>query len=116
MSVLQNQLQMMCHFKYETDTGEELGSENINEIIFYKKNSINDGVTIIFENYFVHPFEGFDFHVKYNHNIPPYSKEMVGYIEKETEKMYYFKGHALTDCKMWEGWVPKKSCTVKGDK
>ena len=30
--------------------------------------------------------------------------------------MYYFKGPALTDRKIWEGWVPKKSCTIKGDK
>ena len=116
MSVLKKQLQMLSNYKALVDSDQNkciLDAED--SIIFYKQEKSNNNIKIIFENYFIYPFEGFDFHDKYNKGIPPYSKEMVGKILKETEKMYYFKGHSLTDPKIWEGWVPKKSCIVKGD-
>ena len=114
MSVRKTQLEMMSHFKYLVDGDKNKDILDVkDEIIFFKKEKEDNQINIVFENYFIHPFEGFDFHEKYNHNIPPYAKEMIGKIEKETEKMYYFKGHSLTDSKIWEGWVPKKSCTIK---
>ena len=67
---------------------------------------------IVFADYFVKPFDGFDFHDKFNNGTPPYAITMYGEILKETEKMYYVSVHSESSDKLWVGWVPKKSCTI----
>ena len=68
--------------------------------------------TFIFEDYIIRPFEGFDFHDKFNNGIAPPEKVMVGKIIKETEKMYFIEAESLFDIKTWKGWVPKKSVKI----
>lgn len=114
--ILLDQLQKLAtaHFDVDGKSGKDFNfSKPFSEILFYRKNNDNNEVKIIFEDYIINPFNGFDFHEKWNNNIPPYSKTMYGKIEKETKGMYYFKGHSETDDKIWEGWVPKKSCIIK---
>ena len=88
--------------------------KNFNHIVFSKRdlNLNKNMVKVIFANYIVNPYNGFDFHEKFNNGIPPYSTTMYGTIDKETEKMLYFSGHSDSDNKMWHGWCPKKSCTI----
>lgn len=87
--------------------------DNFNSIIF-KKNNIksNNTIQVIFEDYIIKPFEGFDLHEKFNNGIAPYEKCMYGTIVKETEKMYYFDIHTSDNTKNWCGWIPKKSCKI----
>lgn len=68
-------------------------------------------IRVIFEDYIIHPYAGFDFHTKFNNNVAPPNKSMHGTILKETEKMLYMN---LTDDngKVWIGWCPKKSCHI----
>ena len=70
-------------------------------------------IKVIFEDYFITGFPGFDFHEKFNNNIPPFDKVMYGKIIKETDRMYYFDLHTETSDKQWMGWCPNKSCTIK---
>lgn len=115
--ILLEQLQKLAtaHFDVDGKSGKDFDfTKPFSEILFYRKNKeANNEIKIIFEDYILNPFNGFDFHEKWNNNIPPYSKIMYGKIEKETKGMYYFKGHSQSDNKIWEGWVPKKSCTIK---
>lgn len=96
----------------------------------------------IFADYIIKPFAGFDFHTKFNKGVPPPFKVMTGDILKETEKMYYIScksivmpmkqcmhclkcgvvNYVCEDCSKlyneidkvtWEGWIPKKSLTLK---
>lgn len=73
-------------------------------------------VKIVFEDYFVTGFPGFDFHEKYNNGVYPYSKVMYGKVLKETEKMFYLRAHQEISERVWEGWCPKKSCTIYGER
>lgn len=90
--------------------------DKFDEIVFSKETFDNgnkdDTVRVEFENYIIFPFEGFDFHDKFNRGIPPYAKVMYGKILRETEKMYYFDLCSETSDKHWVGWCPKKSCKV----
>ena len=69
-------------------------------------------VKVVFADYYIKPFEGFDFHEKWNNGVPPFSKTMYGNIIKETEGMWYMEVHSATSTNTWRGWCPKKSCTV----
>lgn len=70
-------------------------------------------IKVVFEDYFITGFPGFDFHEKFNNGVYPFDKVMYGKIVKETEKMYFFELHTETSDKKWCGWCPKKSCTIK---
>lgn len=86
--------------------------DNIDYIIV-KKSKKKQEIKVIFENYIIHPFNGFDFHDKFNNGKPPFDKVMYGEILRETEKMYYLRLHTETNIeKYWVGWCPKKSCTI----
>lgn len=88
-------------------------TDNDGAIVFSRSTAKdNIAIKVVFEDYIVHPFEGFDFHAKWNNNIPPYNKIMYGKISKETEKMYYFEVQSDTSDRAWCGWCPKKSCHV----
>lgn len=89
--------------------------EDKDSFIFSRKdNAINKReVKVKFEKYFVTGYKGFDFHEKFNKGIYPTDVVMIGTIEKETEKMYYFKLHDETNNRNWEGYCPKKCCKVE---
>lgn len=84
-------------------------------IIFKRKNVVTPHreKTVVFENYIINPFPGFDLHEKWNNGIAPPSKIMYGDILKETTGMYYLSLHTETDNQSWQGWCPKKSCHIK---
>ena len=69
-------------------------------------------VRVTFEDYFIHPYKGFDFHIAQNQTPPP-EKVMYGKITRETEKMYVFSLHPEDSLEIWEGKCPKKSCRVE---
>lgn len=88
--------------------------DDCNSLIIKKQGNISvDSIKIIFENYFIDKkFKDFTFHDKFNKGIIPYDKVMYGKILKESEKMVYFKGHSDSNDAIWEGWIPRKSCTI----
>ena len=88
--------------------------EKDGNFVFHSKKETDskDHKKIVFEDYFITGFPGFDFHDKYNNGVAPFAKVMYGEILKETEKMYYVSVHSDSSDKRWVGWVPKKSCTV----
>lgn len=116
-NTIKQQLEMLKTLDFQVDgkPSKEF-PESFSDIIFLKTNTTNlvdtSEKTFIFEDYIIKPFEGFDFHKKFNKNIPPPAKIMQGQIIRETEKMYYIKVHTQDTSKMWEGFVPKKSCKV----
>lgn len=122
--------------------------DNFDRIVFHKVGSGNavselpKTLIFTFEDYIIKPFNGFDFHEKFNRGIAPPFKTMEGEVIKETEKMVYLscKSHPTTskfcnhclkygvanylcdNCKklynnidtiMWAGWCPKKSVDIK---
>lgn len=89
-----------------------------NDSVFFKKinnipNNQNQIFRVIFADYIIKPFEGFDFHTKFNNNIAPPENIMYGEIIQTTEKMYKFKLKTSDGSKHWEGWCPKKSCRLE---
>ena len=117
--ILLSQLEKLKTRHFEVDgKAENDFPESFSEIVFFKKDtgnkdSIKNEVKVIFENYIINPFPGFDLHDKWNNGIKPYDKVMYGKILKETKGMYYFELHSETSDKIWKGWCPKKSCTIK---
>lgn len=112
---IHEQLSKLSGLKHSIDGVDREGfPEDFKNIVFYKNSSSNgDKVKVIFMDYIIKPFEGFDFHEKWNNNVPPPSKEMYGEIVEEREKMYKFRLHPSTSSTIWEGWCPKKSCIVR---
>lgn len=113
--IVKEQLEMLTSLEYEVDGKKVEGIPDRFEEIVFKSNNKNIQVTrekqVIFEKYIVEPFDGFDFHKKFNKNKIPPAIIMFGFILKETNKMYYFKLRT-DDNQYWEGWCPKKSCKV----
>lgn len=111
---IKQQLEMLKTLEFQVD-GQSLKDfpESFSEVVFFKdKAQEKDGETFVFEDYFIKPFKGFDFHDKFNHGIAPPEKTMYGNIIKETEKMYYIKVESLFSTKEWTGWTPKKSVKI----
>lgn len=143
------QLDMLKTLPHTVD-GSDIESipNDFDKIVFHKVGSGNavselpKTLVITFEDYIIKPFNGFDFHEKFNNGIAPPFKIMEGEVIKETEKMVYlscgahpvtskFCNHCLKygvvnylcdDCKklynsidtiMWAGWCPKKSVNIK---
>ena len=89
------------------------------EVVFPRNEQKTFTVKVIFADYFVRPFPGFDFHEKWNNGIPPHDTTMYGNILKETNGMWYMEVHSLSNSSIWVGWCPKKCCTIikyDGDK
>lgn len=82
------------------------------DVVIPRSNDLSMTIRVEFADYFIKPFEGFDFHEKWNNGVPPFSKVMYGNILKETNGMWYFELHPATSTNIWRGWCPKKSCTV----
>lgn len=81
-------------------------------ITFFRTSSSGTELKVIFEDYIVHPFEGFTFHEQWNNGIPPCERVMFGKKTKETKGMYYFELVSDSSDKKWSGWCPKKSCKI----
>jgi hypothetical protein len=88
--------------------------DSFSEIVFKKQITVksNFEIKVIFADYIVKPFPGFDFHDKFNGGIAPPNKKMFGKIIKETEKMYKFDLQSESGSNHWIGWTPKKSVEV----
>ena len=104
--------------KNELDKLSSLNPITKGDSIFFKKvgqtvTTTSQQYRVIFADYIVKPFEGFDFHTKFNNDIAPPTTIMVGTIEQSTDKMYKFKLSTLDGLKTWEGWCPKKSCRLE---
>lgn len=99
-------------YPFEIIGGNSL--EQCSSVVFHRnaEKSLLKEIKVSFADYFITGFPGFDFHKKWNNDIAPPCREMYGMIIKETEKMYKFKLHSADMSNMWEGWCPKKSCTV----
>lgn len=67
--------------------------DKYNEFIIKSKDFTNtdNNLLFTFENYLIHPFEGFDFHIKFNKGINIPFNIMQGKIIKTVGKMYYLK-------------------------
>lgn len=105
--ILQQQLSILkSKFRFEqTEDGAIL-------FVHDGQNSPQSTKKVVFEDYFITGFPGFNFHDKYNNGVAPPSRVMYGDIIKETEKMYQVRVHTSSSDKSWTGWVPKKSCTI----
>ena len=103
---------LLAKFPYSLEKDEQ---GNVISVTFSKDNNATDEeeYKVIFEDYFITGFDGFDFHKKWNNDIPPFEKIMFGKIEKETEKMYYLNVYNTSHTKQWTGWCPKKSCKIE---
>ena len=112
--ILKTQLMKLkdAHFKVDGKY-ENSFPDTFSEIIFYKKDNNQRYIKVTFENYIINPFEGFDFHDKWNNGIKPYSKIMYGKVVDETKGMYKFELHSESNDKLWLGWCPKKSCRIE---
>lgn len=111
-----NQLIRKYSYSVERENGDE--TSPVVSVTFYRNEntSENSVVKVVFQDYFITGFPGFDFHTKYNNNIAPYEKVMYGKILEEKSNMYKFELHNEACTKQWTGWCPKKSCTVyKGE-
>ena len=82
------------------------------DTVTFKKNNREPIIKVVFSDYIVHPYQGFDFHDKYNGGKPPTQSTMYGEIIDETEKMYKFKVYTEQLEDEWIGWCPKKSCSI----
>lgn len=111
--ILLNQLQKLATAHFNIDNGQSTNLlEDFSEVVFYKKTSQNKTTKIVFEDYIINPSKNFDFHDKWNNGNVPKCKTMYGRITKETSGMYYFCGSNESGEYEWNGWVPKKSCTI----
>ena len=117
-SILKEQLKILNQLTHSVDgiPGKDI-PDDFNEVVFNRtcnlelKSTQKEQATFIFEKYIVKPFEGFDFHDKFNNGIAPPDIVMGGTVERETEKMYYI--NANSPAGTWSGWVPKKSVRVE---
>lgn len=114
--VLLEQLNMLKTLEFQVDGKPSKDfPESFSEIIFFKSNrNLSDKTEKIFsfEKYIIQPYDGFDFHDKFNKGVAPPEQVMQGCIIKETEKMYYLKLHSTYSGNVWEGWCPKKSVKI----
>ena len=109
------QIKKLSNLEYTLDNGSIDLDQYFSEITFKKRNADKhavDSIRVVFEDYIIKPFDGFDLHEKWNNGIAPYSKIMYGKIIKETAGMYMFTLHSEFSDKTWTGWCPKKSCEI----
>ncbi len=91
---LNNQLQKTTQVSFYKKDGTLLSKSELKDqdILIIKAKDYKENIKLFtFQTYLINPFEGFDFHVKFNKgkNIP--LKVMQGQILKTVGKMYYIK-------------------------
>lgn len=64
------------------------------------------------EDYIIHPFDGFTLHENWNNGIAPTSRNMQIEVDKIVGKMVHVKAVG-EDNLNWDGWLPRKSMTIK---
>lgn len=116
--IIDEQLEKLKQYVCEVDgkTTSQL-TEDFSTVTFRDKSVKSEvkkdtnEVSVVFEDYIIHPYPGFDFHEKFNKGIAPSNRMMSGIVLKETEKMLYM---SLQDSNgdVWVGWCPKKSCHI----
>ena len=117
-NIIKEQLKLLTkNLEYQVDDVESNTLPDSFSNITFKKNTSQTSECldrmVVFQDYIVHPYDGFDFHTKFNNDVPPPENVMYGYIEKETEKMYFFNLTSSDKTKHWRGWCPRKSCSVE---
>lgn len=115
--IIKEQLEMLKTLEFQVD-GKPAKDfpESFSEITFFQTNRTvvdNSEHTFSFEEYIIKPFEGFDFHDKFNKGIAPPERVMRGYIVKESNKMNYVNVRTLDNSQTWTGWIPKKSMKIQ---
>lgn len=109
------QLNMLKTLEFQVDgkSSKEI-PESFSNIVFLKNGNkkLISEITVVFKDYIVKPYQGFDFHDKFNKGVPPPEKIMFGCILKETEKMYFLKLRTKDNSKTWSGWCPRKSLEI----
>ena len=114
-SILRKQLDLLNNRDKLVDGKLSANIPNSFSEIIFKRQIIAKSdfeIKVTFADYIVKPFDGFDFHEKFNNGTPPPHKKMFGKIVKETEKMYKFDLQTETGSDRWCGWCPKKSVEV----
>lgn len=114
--ILKTQLDRLKDFSHSVD-GVNMTDfpDDFSEVIFYANRdntSSTPKIKVVFADYVINPFEGFDMNDRFNNGQPPYDKVMYGEIVKETPKMFLFKVYTETTGKEWTGWCYKKSCQI----
>ena len=87
------QIKKLSNLEYTLDNGSIDLDQYFSEITFKKRNADKqavDSIRVVFEDYIIKPFDGFDLHEKWNNGIAPYSK-----IIKSTFKLELFKNLAM---------------------
>ena len=111
-----DQLQRLSSLRYEIDGGAKTSfDDDFSEVVFYKKTPHEidpNEIKVVFADYMINPFPGFDFNEKFNKGINPPERTMYGKIIKETEKMYMLELYSKNTGNQWRGWSPKKSITI----
>lgn len=64
------------------------------------------------EDYIIHPYPGFTLHDNWNGGIIPTDKQMHILILNNMGKMIKVQAKGINNNKLWEGWLPKKSCKL----
>ena len=117
--VRNNQInQLIRKYPYTIERESEDENSPVVSVTFYRNENLQEEseIKVVFQDYFITGFPGFDFHTKYNNNIAPYERIMYGKIIDEKTNMYKFDLHNEACTKHWVGWCPKKSCTIyKGE-
>lgn len=91
---------------------EAISGDSIPQSMVVKKRDIDPIVKVVFADYVIRPFKGFDLHDKWNNGVAPPSQNMYGRIAQETSGMYRFELYDENCEKEWNGWCPKKSCVI----
>ena len=73
---------------------------------------LNHFYQIELADYIVNPYEGFTLHENWNQGIKPTCPNMQVEVDQIIGKMIHVKGLG-EDGKMWAGWIPRKSITIK---
>ena len=115
--IILDQLNMLTNLEFLIDGQPAREFPDSFSNITFKKNGTQLTDTsdkiVTFSHYIIKPFEGFDFHKKFNGDVPPPEELMYGIIEKETDKMYYLNLRTADGQKRWKCWCPKKSCKIQ---
>lgn len=110
--IIKEQLEKLTNVvlpSYDDNTTEIIiPKQDVEEIDF----ELNKYYHIELEDYIIHPFEGFNLHQNWNHNIIPKDKRMNVEVIQLMGKMIKITGVGENSLNTWEGWVPKKSIKI----
>lgn len=94
---IKGQLRKTKAVSFYDKEGKQVFPQDLNDqtVLIVKQKNFNsnteDLLLFTFEDYLIKPFEGFDFHIKFNKGINIPLKVMQGRIIRTVGKMYYIK-------------------------